>query len=349
MAVNKPMNRENHKGFVDHIIRDMLHRPKGGMSPDLPPNAAAATGLPDRPNYQRQKSQERLICQSQEATSGLPTGALLAMAMKPGTPPEKQQAPLPPAASPAQQMSNWESSRQPLGKIPGGDAKSRTQTVGQAQIIGVAAGYTLGYVIPNMDQQLRRQLSDDPAVRAVGVISSRQGAAAQIMAADEAVKKTGASLLRLELARDDNGGTGHGVLVLLASPDVADVTKAVEIALAAVDEYQKNISVSPAGKIETHYSARSAAALTSVFGVAPDQAVGILIGAPAGVGLLMSDTALKTARVETVAWRGPAAAQAFANESWLVIAGEPAAVRNALDAGRLAGETALAQLAGQGG
>jgi len=325
--------------LVDKIVKDVLNRQQTNT-----------TVILSRPNYQREKAKERLlgvnsqkinfapkpVTQNNEINFNpsppIPSGTLFTLTMKPPAKQEKDQGVVNPPLSfaPAPQSSV---------------AKQETavKNFGQAQFIGVAAGNTVGYVIPNLDPELRKYLVTKGNFRAVGVISSRVGAAAQIMATDEAVKKTNTELIRLELARDDLGGPGHGVFALFGAEDVADVIRAVEIALAATDEYSKNVIVTNAGKIETHYSARAAAALNKAFGSPLNQAFGIIIGAPAGVGLLMSDTALKTSHVTSVSFWGPSAEQAFANEVWLTITGDSAAVKSALEAARVVGSQVLAE------
>ena len=323
--------------IVDKIVNDVLNRQQNNT-----------TTILSRPNYQREKAKERLlgvnspqintapmpVRQNNEIklnpSPPIPSGTLFTLTMKPPAKQEKDQG----VVSPPLSFS-------PTPQSPVAIKEITAKNFGQAQFIGVAAGNTVGYVIPNLDPELRKYLVTKGNFRAVGVLSSRIGAAAQIMAADEAVKKTNTDLIRLELARDELGGPGHGVFALFGAEDVADVIRAVEIALAATDEYSKNVAVTAAGKIETHYSARAAAALSKAFGAPLNQAFGIIIGAPAGVGLLMSDTALKTSHVTAVSLWGPSVEQAFANEVWLTITGDSAAVKSALEAARMVGEQVL--------
>ncbi len=220
--------------------------------------------------------------------------------------------------------------------------ESRTgRAFGQVKFIGTAYGNTLGYVIPNLEPALRSGMGLDAGIRAVGVISSRDGAAPQILAADEAVKKTNSRILTVRLSRDGQGGTGHGAYILLGAEDVADVTRAVEIVLETVNDLAKGVFHCKQGSLEVHYTARSAEALENAFGAPLNQAFGIMVGAPAGVGLLMADTALKTAQVELVKYWGPSVESAFANEVWLMVSGDPAAVQNALEAAREVGMAVL--------
>ncbi|GAV21918.1 propanediol utilization microcompartment protein PduB [Carboxydothermus pertinax] len=322
------------ENLVDKIVRDVLNR-----------QIRETTTVISRPNYQREKGKERLLGVKPSATkaenyfttgsaANFPTsGTLFTISMRPPVKPVAENTPVndPPAfaSKPSLAMTVEEQLR---------------KNYGQATFIGVAAGNTVGYVIPNLDPGLRKYLQTTGSFRALGVISSRVGAAAQIMAADEAVKKTNSELVRLELARDDLGGPGHGIFAIFGAEDVADVMRAVELALKATEEYTQNVHQTKAGKIETHYSARAAAALNKAFGAPLNQAFGIIIGAPAGVGLLMSDTALKTAFVTPVSFWGPSVEQAFANEVWLTVTGDSAAVKNALDAAREVGERVLAEL-----
>lgn len=63
------------------------------------------------------------------------------------------------------------------------------------------------------------------------------------------------------------------------------------------------------------------------FGAPLGRACGIIVGAPASVGVLMADTALKSANVEVVAYSSPAHGTSFSNEAILVISGDSGAVR----------------------
>ena len=283
-----------------------------------------------RPNYQREKAmqrQARLMAGAQPATGAQP-------AVGPNA-----------AVTPVNQVTE-----SLLQKLMAGDSgqsgtpqvESRTgRTFGQVKFIGTAYGNTLGYVIPNLDPALRSGMGLDAGIRAVGVISSRDGAAPQILAADEAVKKTNSRILTLRLSRDGQGGTGHGAYILLGAEDVADVARAVEIVLETVNDLAKGVFHCKQGSLEVHYTARSAEALEKAFGAPLNRAFGIMIGAPAGVGLLMADTALKTAQVELVKYWGPSVESAFANEVWLMVSGDPAAVQNALEAAREVGMAVL--------
>ncbi len=59
-----------------------------------------------------------------------------------------------------------------------------------------------------------------------------------------------------------------------------------------------------------------------------------IVGAPASVGVLMADTALKSANVEVVAYSSPAHGTSFSNEAILVISGDSGAVRRAVISAR---------------
>ena len=74
---------------------------------------------------------------------------------------------------------------------------------------------TIGLVIPSIDATLRDEMKLPDNIRALGVISSRTGAAGQICAVDEAVKNTNASLVSVELPRDTKGWGGHGNYIVV--------------------------------------------------------------------------------------------------------------------------------------
>jgi ethanolamine utilization microcompartment shell protein EutL len=308
--------------FLDRIVDDLLKR-----------QPSAGTVSLNRPNYQREKARERMAAEKKAVASG----DLFALSMKPGPPGGagiRVEKALDPAVKGMPRMKEMGS--------PAGAEKIR----GHASFLGTAAGATLGYVIPNLSEPLRGCLgaSSSPSFRAVGVLSSRQGAVAQIMAADEAVKMTNAELIHLQLARDEMGGPGHGIFVVFGADDVADVMRAVEVGLSATDAFQKNVMTRPAGKVETHYSARASAALKRIFDAPLDRACGVIVGAPAGLGLLLGDTALKTAAVDLIAFRGPSTEQAFANEVWLAVTGDPASVTSVLESARALGVRLLDEM-----
>lgn len=80
------------------------------------------------------------------------------------------------------------------------------------------------------------------------------------------------------------------------------------------------------------------------FGAPIGRACGVIVGAPASVGVLMADTALKSANVEVVAYSSPAHGTSFSNEAILVISGDSGAVRQAVISAREIGKTVLATL-----
>lgn len=58
---------------------------------------------------------------------------------------------------------------------------------------------TIGLVIPSVDEQLRTQADYLKEYRSIGILSSRTGAAGQINAIDEAVKRTNTEVLTIQL------------------------------------------------------------------------------------------------------------------------------------------------------
>ena len=308
--------------FVDQIVRDILSRQASGVTPSI-----------SRPNYQREKGKERMSVEKKE----IPPGELYTLSMKAASPGE--------AKGPATGESKTERKWTVAGHVPDLSATA-ARVRGYATFLGTAAGTTIGYVIPNLNDQLRAHVKVPPTLRAIGVLSSRRGAVAQIMAADEAVKKSNAEVIQVQLARDESGGTGHGVFVLFGAEDVADAIRAVEIGLSATEEFQKNAVIKAAGKVETHYSARASAALKRVFRAPLDRPCGVIVGAPAGIGLMLSDTALKTAGVELISFWGPSSEQAFANEVWLAVTGDPASVNCVLEAAKVLGVSFLEECGG---
>ncbi|STS84869.1 propanediol utilization polyhedral body protein PduB [Klebsiella pneumoniae] len=104
---------------------------------------------------------------------------------------------------------------------------------------------------------------------------------------------------------------------MLGGNDVSDVKRGIEVALKELDRTFGDVYGNEAGHIELQYTARASYALEKAFGAPLGRACGIIVGAPASVGVLMADTALKSANVEVVAYSSPAHGTSFSNEAIL--------------------------------
>ena len=204
------------------------------------------------------------------------------------------------------------------------------------EFVGTAIGDTVGLVIANVDSALLEAMKLEKRYRSIGILGARTGAGPHIMAADEVVS--------IELPRDTKGGAGHGSLIIIGGNDVSDVKRGIEVALKELDRTFGDVYGNEAGHIELQYTARASYALEKAFGAPVGRACGVIVGAPASVGVLMADTALKAANVEVVAYSSPAHGTSFSNEAILVISGDSGAVRQAVISAREIGKTVLATL-----
>ncbi|MDV7103685.1 propanediol utilization microcompartment protein PduB [Vibrio sp. TH_r3] len=220
-------------------------------------------------------------------------------------------------------------------------SKMAEKTCGLTEFVGTAIGDTIGVVIANVDTEVLDAMKLEKKYRSIGILGARTGAGPHIMAADEAVKSTNTEVVTIELPRDTKGGAGHGSLIIFGGDDVSDVRRAVEVALKELDRTFGDVYANDAGHIELQYSARASYALEKAFGTPLGKACGIIVGAPAAVGVLMADTAVKSANVETVAYSTPANGTSFSNEAILVISGDSGAVRQAVISAREVGKTLL--------
>ena len=215
------------------------------------------------------------------------------------------------------------------------------------EFVGVTILDTIGLVIPGVDSDLQVQMKLDRPYRALGVISSRTGAAGQITAVDDALKSTKTALLTVELPRDTKGWAGHGNYIVIGGDDVADVRRAVEIALAQTRIYAGGVYVNDAGHLEFAYSARAGEALHRVFGIPEGESFGFMAGSPAAIGLVMADHAVKAANVTITRYLTPDHGTSHTNEVILVFTGQTSAVKTAVLAGRAVGIQLLGAMAGE--
>jgi microcompartment protein PduB len=202
---------------------------------------------------------------------------------------------------------------------------------GMTEFVGTAFGDTIGIVIANIDFELHQKLGLDPKYRSIGVLSARVGAA------DEAVKATNTEVVRIELPRDTKGGAGHGSLILFGAEEVSDARRAIEVALKDLSRTFGDVYANDAGHIELQYTARASFACEKAFGAPIGKAFGLCVGAPAGIGVLMVDAAIKSADVTLLGVASPASGTSFSNEVIGFFSGDAGAVRQAIMTARETG------------
>lgn len=201
-------------------------------------------------------------------------------------------------------------------------------------------GDTVGLVIANVDSQVLEAMKLTKSYRSIGILGSRTGAGPQIMAADEAVKATNTEIVSIELARDMKGGAGSGSLIIFGGDDVSDVRRSVEVALRELERTFGEVYMNEAGHVEVQYTARAGEALVTAFGTPEGKAFGLIVGAPAAIGVVMADAAVKSANVDVVGYQSPSSSS-MSNEVILQICGDSGAVKQAVKVAREVGITLL--------
>ena len=204
-------------------------------------------------------------------------------------------------------------------------------------------GDTIGMVIANVDPKLRTMMKLEKDFRSIGILGARTGAGPHIFAADEAVKATNSEILTIELPRDTKGGAGHGSLIIFGAEDVSDARRA-EVSLGELDRTFGDVYGNDAGHLEFQYTARASYALNKAFGAPIGKAFGITVGAPAGIGVVLADTAVKAATVDVIGYASPAGGTSFSNEVISFLSGDSGAVRQAIIAAREVGIPLLGAL-----
>lgn len=214
------------------------------------------------------------------------------------------------------------------------------------EFVGVnPIGDTIGLVIANVDQQVLDAMKLEKSYRSIGVVGARTGAGPHIMAADEAVKATNTEIVKIELPRDTKGGAGHGSLIIFGGEDVSDVRRAVEVTLKEVDRTFGDVYANDAGHIELQYTARASYACQTAFGAEYGRAFGLIVGAPAAIGVVMADTAVKAANVTVVGYASPGnGGTSHSNEAILFISGDSGAVRQSVISAREVGVALLGSM-----
>ena len=226
-------------------------------------------------------------------------------------------------------------------------AESCSNSCSMTEFVGTATGDTIGLVIANVDPMLHKAMGIDPKYRSIGILGGRTGAGPQIMAADEAVKATNTEIVKIELPRDTKGGAGHGNLIIFGAEDVSDAQRAIEVALKELSRTFGDVYSNDAGHIELQYTARASYACEKAFGAPVGKSFGVIVGAPAAIGVIIADVALKAANVEVVSYSSPSSGTSMTNEVILNVCGDSGAVRQAVIAARETGIALLGTLGGK--
>lgn len=209
------------------------------------------------------------------------------------------------------------------------------------EFIGTTVLDTIGLIIPNAEDAILEKMNQKNRYRSLGLLSSRTGAAGQILAVDEAVKATNCEVISIDLPRDTKGWGGHGSYIVVGAHSVSDVRRCIEIALEKVTLHAGEVYISEAGHLEFAYSARAGEALQMGFSTPRDAAFGFICGSPASIGMLLADLSLKASNVELVNYWTPSIGTSHSNEVIITITGDATAVREAVRLARTTGLTIL--------
>lgn len=210
------------------------------------------------------------------------------------------------------------------------DVHSISMNCQLTEFVGTAVLDSIGLVIGGIDEQLHKAMGIPEHYHALGVFSSRTGAAGQITAVDDAIKATNTTALSIELPRDTKGWGGHGNYIVLGAENVEEARHAIKLTLELTNRNAGELYISQAGHLEFSYSARAGEALNMAFGAPIGQAFGFLCGSPAAIGLVMADRALKSAAVTIVSYMTPNIGTSHSNEVILAVTGDASAVKEAV-------------------
>ncbi len=217
------------------------------------------------------------------------------------------------------------------------------------EFVGMTVLDTVGLVIPGVDGQLLAQMAEhgvDCPHRSLGLLSSRTGAAGQIVAIDEAIKNSNTHLVSLDLPRDTKGWGGHGNYIVIGGNDVSDVKDAIAMALELTRKHAGEVYINEAGHLEFAYSAQAGEALNRAFDIPVGAAFGFMAGSPAAIGMLMADRAVKSADVRVTRYMTPSIGTSHTNEVILAFTGQTDAVKTAVLTARQVGLSLLEPMGG---
>lgn len=210
--------------------------------------------------------------------------------------------------------------------------------VNRKEFIGTAALDTIGLVIAGIDGTLLENMHVDKSYRALGILTSRCGAAGQCLALDDAVKMTNTEVVTIEIPLDAKTWGGHGCYCVIGADSVEDCTSAIKMALRLTDKYVGEVYMSDSGHLEFCYTASAGKVMEKAVDAEVGRAYGFMTGSPAGIGLVMADNALKASPVDLIWEMSPMHGNThFSNEVMISFKGDAGNVWESLMAGRATG------------
>ena len=209
------------------------------------------------------------------------------------------------------------------------DVKSISTHCTRTEFVGTTVLDTIGLVISGIDDTLLKEMNVGMKYHALGLFSSRTGAAGQITSIDVSVKATHPVVLSIDCPRDTQCWCGHGNYIVIGGNDVSDVRHAIELGLELTKKNAGELYISESGHLEFTYSASAGAALQKAFHAVPGEAFGFMAGSPA-IGLVMADTTMKASAVNITCYMTPSIGTSHSNEVILGISGDASAVKAAV-------------------
>ena len=175
-------------------------------------------------------------------------------------------------------------------------------------------------------------------------LSKTSGATSNASCASAPVSSPAVSQLQTSMITEHVGSTTTGDTIGLV---IANVDSQVLEAMKLTKSYRSigilgsrtlertfgEVYMNDAGHVEVQYTARAGEALVTAFGTPEGKAFGLLVGAPAAIGVVMADTAVKSANVDVVDYQSPSSSD-MSNEVVLLISGDSGAVKQAVKAAR---------------
>ena len=198
----------------------------------------------------------------------------------------------------------------------------------RTEFVGTAVLDTIGLCIAGVDDTLLKTMNIGTRYHALGLFSSRTGAAGQLTAMDEAVKSTDTEFSRLifpetpKAAGGPENGHRRDRSRRCAMPSVQPLNLPINMQASSISAKPAtwNLPIPPARE----------ASLKKPSTPRRGQAFGFMAGSPAAIGLVMADTAMKAASVQIARYMTPSLGTSHSNEVILALSGTADAAKEAV-------------------
>lgn len=199
------------------------------------------------------------------------------------------------------------------------------------ELIGIAAGNSIGLIIPRVSSNLSPFIFSDNAYKSIGIISSVNYVSGHLMAVDQALNSSNSHLLSFSQPEEKASHTGRSALTVLASNSISELKTTIEQILTDITYRSKTGYYFDSGYVEWQYCGIAGEILQKQFQIQSGMACAIINVAPAAMAFILFNQLVDLIPVTVNHCDFPITHLHSINSAQLVISGGMNEIRGAID------------------